>query len=107
MATFRLIDVYNLTGIGLVPVGKVEEGIIRIGMKANLEGSIIEIKEIEMHHEKINEAKAGDNVGISVNVSSEKPAPEKRGILNALFGNKRGNSKSILEKYKGRIIEFN
>ena len=42
MATFFIQDVYRITGIGAVPVGKVESGILRVGMKANIDGKIIE-----------------------------------------------------------------
>ncbi len=61
-------DVYSISGIGTVPVGRVETGIMKKGMKvsfmpANTEG---EIKSIEMHHEEIPQALPGDNVGFNV-----------------------------------------
>jgi elongation factor 1-alpha len=61
-------DVYSISGIGTVPVGRVETGIMKKGMKvsfmpANKEG---EIKSIEMHHEEIPQAIPGDNVGFNV-----------------------------------------
>jgi elongation factor 1-alpha len=61
-------DVYSISGIGTVPVGRVETGIMKKGMKvsfmpANKEG---EIKSIEMHHEEIPQALPGDNVGFNV-----------------------------------------
>ncbi|KQC03344.1 MAG: elongation factor 1-alpha [Methanoculleus sp. SDB] len=61
-------DVYSISGIGTVPVGRVETGIMKKGMKvsfmpANKEG---EIKSIEMHHEEQPEALPGDNVGFNV-----------------------------------------
>ena len=61
-------DVYSISGIGTVPVGRVETGIMKKGMKvsfmpANKEG---EIKSIEMHHEEIPQAVPGDNVGFNV-----------------------------------------
>ena len=65
-------DVYDITGIGTVPVGKVETGILKVGQKVKIlpgrSGTGIdgEIKSIEMHHEQLQEAPAGDNVGISV-----------------------------------------
>jgi elongation factor 1-alpha len=65
-------DVYNITGIGVVPVGKVETGIMKIGDKVIVvparEGTGVtgECKTIEMHHEQVKEAIPGDNCGFSV-----------------------------------------
>jgi elongation factor 1-alpha len=65
-------DVYNITGIGVVPVGKVETGIMKIGDKVIVvparEGTGVtgECKTIEMHHEQVKEAIPGDNIGFSV-----------------------------------------
>ncbi len=61
-------DVYSISGIGTVPVGRVETGIMKKGMKvafmpANKDG---EVKSIEMHHEEIPKAEPGDNVGFNV-----------------------------------------
>ncbi|MFT4304203.1 MAG: translation elongation factor EF-1 subunit alpha [Candidatus Woesearchaeota archaeon] len=65
-------DVYNITGIGVVPVGKVETGIMKVGAKVTAmpgrEGKGVpgELKSIEMHHEQHQEAEPGDNVGFNV-----------------------------------------
>ncbi len=65
-------DVYEITGIGTVPVGKIETGIMKIGMRIKIlpgrtgEGVEGEVKTIEMHHESLSEAIAGDNVGINI-----------------------------------------
>jgi len=61
-------DVYTITGIGTVPVGRVETGVLKTGDKIVFEpvGVSGEVKTIEMHHEQIPEAKPGDNVGFSV-----------------------------------------
>lgn len=65
-------DVYEITGIGTVPVGKVETGVMKPGQKivvlpgrsgVGVQG---EIKSIEAHHEQLPEAEAGDNVGINI-----------------------------------------
>ncbi len=64
-------DVYNITGIGAVPVGKVETGIMKIGDKLigvpGREGKGVnaELKSIEMHHESVKECGPGDNIGFS------------------------------------------
>ena len=65
-------DVYEITGIGTVPVGKIETGIMKQGMKVKIlpgrtgVGIEGEVKTIEMHHESLPEAVAGDNVGINI-----------------------------------------
>ncbi|MEX0921086.1 MAG: translation elongation factor EF-1 subunit alpha [Candidatus Pacearchaeota archaeon] len=65
-------DVYEITGIGTVPVGKIETGIMKIGQKVVVlpgrtgKGISGEVRTIEMHHETINQADAGDNVGINI-----------------------------------------
>ncbi|MBU1203680.1 MAG: translation elongation factor EF-1 subunit alpha [Nanoarchaeota archaeon] len=65
-------DVYNIVGIGVVPVGRVETGVMKIGDKVIVmpardgKGVTGEVKSIEMHHEQLNEAIPGDNIGFSV-----------------------------------------
>jgi elongation factor 1-alpha len=65
-------DVYDITGIGTVPVGKVETGVMKIGQKVivlpgrsgtGIEG---EVRSIEAHHEQLQTAEPGDNVGINI-----------------------------------------
>jgi elongation factor 1-alpha len=65
-------DVYNITGIGVVPVGRVETGVMKVGDKViampGREGKGVsgEVKSIEMHHEQMQQAEPGDNVGFNV-----------------------------------------
>lgn len=61
-------DVYTITGIGTVPVGRVETGVMKNGQMVVFEPAGVkgEVKSIEMHHEQIPEARPGDNVGFSV-----------------------------------------
>ena len=61
-------DVYSISGIGTVPVGRVETGIVKKGMKVSFmpANKVGEIKSIEMHHEEIPQALPGDNVGFNV-----------------------------------------
>ncbi len=61
-------DVYNIKGVGTVIVGRVETGVLRPGDKVIIEPAHKEgeVKSIEMHHEPLNEAKAGDNIGVNV-----------------------------------------
>jgi len=67
-----LQDVYKIGGIGTVPVGRVETGLIKPGMVVTFAPVMVttEVKSVEMHHESLPEAGPGDNVGFNVkNVS--------------------------------------
>merc|ERR1719177_104773 len=67
-----LQDVYKIGGIGTVPVGRVETGVIKPGMIVTFAPANVttEVKSVEMHHESLPEAVPGDNVGFNVkNVS--------------------------------------
>ena len=65
-------DVYTIKGVGTVPVGKVETGIMKPGQQLIFKpsmkpgGAIGEAKTIEMHHEQISQAIPGDNVGVNM-----------------------------------------
>ena len=61
-------DVYSITGVGTVPVGRVETGIMKKGDNVIFEppGANGEVKSIEMHHEMLDSAEPGDNVGFNV-----------------------------------------
>lgn len=65
-------DIYNIKGIGTVPVGKIETGVMKVGDKITIvpgrEGKGVqgEVKTIEMHHSAVDKAEPGDNVGFNV-----------------------------------------
>ena len=67
-----LQDVYEITGIGTVPVGKIETGTMKIGQKVLIlpgrsgKGVPGEVRTVEMHHEQLPSAEAGDNVGVNI-----------------------------------------
>ncbi|KAK3088401.1 hypothetical protein FSP39_018728 [Pinctada imbricata] len=82
-----LQDVYKIGGIGTVPVGRVETGILKPGMVVTFAPVNVttEVKSVEMHHESLPEALPGDNVGFNVkNVS----------VKDVKRGNVAGDSKS-------------
>jgi len=61
-------DVYTITGVGTVPVGRVETGVLKEGdtlvfMPSNTKG---EVKSIETHHVRIPKAEPGDNIGFNI-----------------------------------------
>merc|ERR1719453_2024609 len=76
-----LQDVYKIGGIGTVPVGRVETGVLKPGMivKFTPGNMSSECKSVEMHHEQLTDAQPGDNVGFSVRNISVKDI--KRGYV--------------------------
>lgn len=82
-----LQDVYKISGIGTVPVGRVETGTIKPGMVVTFAPANVttEVKSVEMHHEQLPEGLPGDNVGFNVkNVS----------VKDIRRGNVAGDSKN-------------
>ena len=61
-------DVYKISGIGTVPVGKIETGTLNVGKTVVFNPSMksAEVKSIEMHHTMVPKAEPGDNVGFNV-----------------------------------------
>jgi len=93
-------DVYSITGIGTVPVGRVETGILKIGDTLVFEpsGSKGEVKTIEMHHEQITEAKPGDNIGFSVR------GVTKTDIKRGDVAGKIDNPPTVAKEFTAQII---
>ncbi|PWA01819.1 hypothetical protein BB558_002045, partial [Smittium angustum] len=92
-----LQDVYKIGGIGTVPVGRVETGIIKAGMVVTFAPSNVttEVKSVEMHHETLTEGVPGDNVGFNVkNVS----------VKEIRRGNVCGDSKNDPPKETGSFV---
>merc|ERR1711972_260333 len=83
-----LQDVYKIGGIGTVPVGRVEAGIIKPGMVITFAPNMLttEVKSVEMPHESLPEAVPGDNVGFNVKNVSVKDI--KRGYVASDSKNK-------------------
>uniref|UniRef100_A0A8C6F5G3 Tr-type G domain-containing protein n=1 Tax=Monodon monoceros TaxID=40151 RepID=A0A8C6F5G3_MONMO len=85
--TTLLEDVYKIGGIGTVPVGRVETGVIKPGMVVTFASVNVttEVKSVEMHHEALSEALPGDNVGFNVKNMS---------VKDVCRGNVAGDSKN-------------
>jgi elongation factor 1-alpha len=99
-----LQDVYKITGVGTVPVGRVETGIIRPGMLVTFApcGITTECKTVEMHHQQLEEAIPGDNVGFNV---------KNVGVKDIRRGNVVGDSKNDPPKetlsFNAQVIVMN
>ncbi|NCN69318.1 MAG: translation elongation factor EF-1 subunit alpha [Candidatus Altiarchaeum hamiconexum] len=93
-------DAYSITGIGTVPVGRIESGILKPGMKIVFMPSAIvdEVKTIEMHHEQIPEGLPGDNVGFNIR-SSKKEDIVKGDVVGTL-----GSPPKVAEEFTAQIV---
>jgi elongation factor 1-alpha len=67
-------NVYTISGVGTVPVGRVETGVLKVGDKIVFmpPGVVGEVRSIEMHHQQIQQAEPGDNIGFNVRGVSKK-----------------------------------
>merc|ERR1719353_2391251 len=99
-----LQDVYKIGGIGTVPVGRVETGVIKPGMVVCFAptGLSTEVKSVEMHHESMPEASPGDNVGFNVKNVSVKEI--KRGNV---AGNTKNDPPKGCANFTAQVIVLN
>ncbi len=93
-------DAYTISGIGTVPVGRVETGVMKKGdkvifMPSGVEG---EVKSIEMHHEEIPQAVPGDNIGW--NVRGIGKSDVRRGDVCGLVS----NPPTVADEFVGQIV---
>jgi len=99
-----LQDVYKIGGIGTVPVGRVETGIIKPGMVVTFAPCNLttEVKSVEMHHEALTEAVPGDNVGFNVKNVSVKEI--RRGYV---CGDSKDNPPKATAEFSAQVIVLN
>ncbi|MCB0368484.1 MAG: translation elongation factor EF-1 subunit alpha [Bdellovibrionales bacterium] len=99
-----LQDVYKIGGIGTVPVGRVETGIIKPGMNVTFAPANVasDVKSVEMHHTSIPEAIPGDNVGFNVKGLSVKDI--KRGYV---CGDTKNDPPREVETFVAQVIIMN
>lgn len=100
-------DVYKIAGIGTVPVGRVETGVMKVGDKVIIvpgregKGVTGEVKSIEMHHEQLQEAEPGDNVGFVVRGVEQKMIA-RGDVLGHLT-----NVPAVATEFTARIVVLN
>lgn len=96
-------DVYTITGIGTVPVGRVETGKLKVGDKIVFMpgGKAGEVKSIEMHHESVPEALPGDNVGFNVR------GIDKNDIRRGEVAGPASNPPTVVESFVAKIQVLN
>ena len=93
-------DAYTISGIGTVPVGRVETGTMKKGDKVIFMpgGTAGEVKSIEMHHEEIPQALPGDNIGW--NVRGIGKADVRRGDVCGHVD----NPPTVADEFVGQIV---
>ena len=99
-------DAYKIKGVGTVPVGRVETGKFKAGMQVKFEPASTrlnrdiggEVKSIEMHHEEVEEANPGDNVGFNVRGVGKDDV--KRGDVAGT----PDNPPTVADSFKAQII---
>ena len=93
-------EVYSISGVGVVPVGRVETGVLKVGDKVVFMpvGKVGEVRSIETHHTKIDKAEPGDNIGFNVRGVEKKDLKrgDVAGSLNA--------PPTVADEFTARII---
>lgn len=93
-------DVYAISGIGTVPVGRVETGVLKVGDKVifNPPGVVGEVRSIETHHTKIEKAEPGDNIGFNVR------GVERKDIKRGDVAGHPTNPPTVSDEFTARIF---
>jgi len=99
-----LQDVYKIGGIGTVPVGRVETGVLKPGAVVTFAPGMIttEVKSVEMHHEALEQATPGDNVGFNVKNVSVKDL--RRGYV---AGDAKNDPPAETDSFNAQVIILN
>ncbi|MET1160709.1 MAG: translation elongation factor EF-1 subunit alpha [Thermoprotei archaeon] len=93
-------DVYSISGVGTVPVGRVETGVLKVGDKVVFmpPGKVGEVRSIETHHMRIEKAEPGDNIGFNVR------GVEKRDLRRGDVAGHPDNPPTVAEEFTARVF---
>lgn len=93
-------DVYTITGVGTVPVGRVETGVLRANEKVIVMPSGVtgEVKSIETHHTQMESAEAGDNIGFNLR-GVDKKAIKRGDVIGPV-----NNPPAVAKEFEAQII---
>ncbi len=93
-------NVYTITGVGTVPVGRVETGVLRVGDKVVFmpPGVVGEVRSIEMHHQQLEKAEPGDNIGFNVRGVS------KRDIKRGDVAGHPDKPPTVVDEFTARVF---
>ncbi len=93
-------DVYAISGVGTVPVGRVETGVLKVGDKVVFmpPAKVGEVRSIETHHVRIEKAEPGDNIGFNVRGIS------KRDIRRGDVAGHLDKPPTVAEEFTARVF---
>ncbi|MEM4180929.1 MAG: translation elongation factor EF-1 subunit alpha, partial [Nitrososphaerota archaeon] len=95
--------VYSIKGVGTVPVGRVETGVLKPGDQITvMPGNIrAEVKSIEMHHAPLQQATPGDNIGFNLK------GVDKAQLTRGMVVSHADNPCKVAEEVEAQIIVIN
>ncbi|AAY80065.1 translation elongation factor EF-1 subunit alpha [Sulfolobus acidocaldarius] len=93
-------EVYSISGVGVVPVGRIESGVLKVGDKIVFMpvGKIGEVRSIETHHTKIDKAEPGDNIGFNVR------GVEKKDVKRGDVAGSVQNPPTVADEFTAQVI---
>jgi len=93
-------DVYAISGVGTVPVGRVESGVLKVGDRVVFMPPAVvgEVRSIEMHHTRIEKAEPGDNIGFNVR------GVEKKDLRRGDVTGHLDNPPTVAEEFTARVF---
>ena len=96
-------DVHSVAGFGTVPVGKVETGIMKPGDQIIImpSGVKTDVKSIEMHHQQLQQAIPGDNVGFNIK------GIDKKDIKRGDVVGPANNPPTVAQEFTAQIVVIN
>ena len=96
-------DAYSISGFGTVPVGRVETGIMKVGDSIIImpAGVKTEVKSIEMHHQQLQKAEPGDNVGFNIK------GVDKKDVKKGDVVGPSDNPPTVASEFTAQIVVIN
>ncbi|MHB1830389.1 MAG: translation elongation factor EF-1 subunit alpha [Candidatus Micrarchaeaceae archaeon] len=96
-------DAYSISGFGTVPVGRVETGVMKVGDSIIImpAGVKTEVKSIEMHHQQLQKAEPGDNVGFNIK------GVDKKDVKKGDVVGPSDNPPTVAAEFTAQIVVIN
>lgn len=93
-------EVYSISGVGTVPVGRVETGVLKVGDKVIFmpAAKIGEVRSIETHHTKMDKAEPGDNIGFNVR------GVDKKDIKRGDVAGHPNAPPTVVDEFTARVV---
>ena len=93
-------EVYSISGVGVVPVGRVETGVLKVGDKVVFMpvGKVAEVRSIETHHMKMDKAEPGDNIGFNVR------GVEKKDLKRGDVAGSPNAPPTVADEFTARVV---